>query len=505
MTSVLEYLRQSAERFPEKVALSNGETALSYKSYLSLSQKVGAYVAQKEADCRAVGVWALRSIYTPVLFFGAVWGGCCYVPLDPGLPAAKLQKILCDCKLDLILTPEETALPEGVTFAGKVVSLEKALAEGEALPCPTVGTDPAQPLYMVYTSGSTGKPKGVLKSHRAMMSFLEAYQNTFSFSADEVIGNQTPFCFDASAKDVYLALALGARLEILATELFSFPVRLIEAMNRRRITMISWVPSALSIVTQLNTFSEILPTTLQKVFFVGEVFPMKQLNRWRKALPNLQYVNLYGSSELAGICCYYQVQGEFADTDALPMGVPLENCRVYLIQDGKPIAQPGQIGELYVSSPALADCYYNDPEKNAASFLETEQGRVFRTGDLAQYTPEGLLVFAARKDYQIKHMGHRIELGEIEAAAAALEEVANCCCLYHREKSKIVLFCQPASQTVTGQEIRRKLRGLLSDYMAPNQVRLLPQLPLNPNGKIDRPALQQMLEKKQTFGGTKNG
>ena len=115
------------------------------------------------------------------------------------------------------------------------------------------------------------------------------------------------------------------------------------------------------------------------------------------------------------------------------------------------------------------------------------------------------MVFAARKDYQIKHMGHRIELGEIEAAAAALEEVANCCCLYHREKSKIVLFCQPASQTVTGQEIRRKLRGLLSDYMAPNQVRLLPQLPLNPNGKIDRPALQQMLEKKQTFGGTKNG
>lgn len=496
MTSVLEYLLQAAKRVPEKTALSDGETEISYKSYLSLSQKVGAYVAQKAPGCQAVGVWAVRSVYTPILFFGAVWGGCYYVPLDPGLPAAKLQKILCDCKLDLILTPEAIVLPEGVEFAGSVVSLKEALAEGETLPCPPMGTDPAQPLYMVYTSGSTGKPKGVLKSHRAMTSFLEAYQNTFSFSPEEVIGNQTPFCFDASAKDVYLALALGARLEILATELFSFPVRLLEAMNRRKITMISWVPSALSIVTQLNTFSEILPVTLQKVFFVGEVFPMKQLNRWRKALPDLQYVNLYGSSELAGVCCYYEVHGEFADTDSLPIGVPLENSEVFLMQDGKPVTQPAQIGELYVSSPALADCYYNDPEKTAASFLETAQGRVFRTGDLAQYTPEGLLVFAARKDYQIKHMGHRIELGEIETAAAALGEVANCCCLYDKEKSKIVLFCQTASDTVTGQEIRRKLRAVLSDYMVPNKVQLLPKLPLNPNGKIDRQALQQMLAKK---------
>lgn len=501
MNSILEYLVSAAGRNPEQVALADRERSLTYGELLRQSRAVGAYLKERVPAGSAVGVWAVRNVDTPVLFYGAVWAGCYYVPLDPGLRSGKLQKILDDCRPPVILTGDGAAPKLELSFSGAWVPLAHALACAAGQPDPVPGQDPDAPLYMVYTSGSTGTPKGVLKSHGAMVSFIEAYTETFPFSTGEVLGNQTPFCFDASAKDLYLALRLGARIEILDTGLFSFPVKLIEYMNQRGVTFISWVPSALAIVTQLNTFQEVKPTTLKWVLFVGEVFPMKQLNRWRAALPEVRFVNLYGSSELAGVCCYYEVRGEFADTDTLPIGGPLGNSRVYLVRDGQVLAAPREIGELYVASPALALCYYRDEEKTAAAFrtVELRPGepeRVFCTGDLAQYTPDGLLVFAARRDHQIKHMGHRIELGEIETAAGALDEVARCCCVYDRERSRIVLFCQlTAGSGATGRDILHALKEQLSDYMVPNRVRILPELPLNPNGKIDRVALAQMLSK----------
>lgn len=501
MGSVLEYLERAAWESPERTALADQDRTFTYGEAYRLSRQVGAFVARLEGGCRPVGVWARHDAVTPLLCWGAAWGGCFYVPLDPDLPPGKLRKILDDCALDLILTASpKDALPPGTDFSGRVICLEEAVDEGRGEDCPPAGREDDVPLYMVYTSGSTGTPKGVLKSHGAVRHFIEDFAAAFPFSPAEVIGSQTPFFFDASAKDLYLTLYLGARLEVVDAGLFYAPVQLVEYLNRRRVTTICWVPSALSILTQLNTFSEIKPQYLRNVFFVGEVFPMKQLNRWRAALPQVRYVNLYGSTELAGVCCWYEVEGDFADTDRLPIGRPLGRSQVFLRAEGEIVTRPGVMGEICVASPALALCYYNDPEKTRSVFRREvlpsgEEARVLYTGDLAQYTPEGLLEFAARKDHQFKHMGRRIEAGEIEAAAAALDQVARCCCLYDGQRGKIVLFCQLASGCeATGRELRRALRDRLADYMVPNKVTILPQLPLNPNGKIDRPALRASLE-----------
>lgn len=288
MQNVLLYLEKSANLTPDKVAVAYGEDQYTFSALRSLAKRIGTAIGDMRRQ--PLGIIAARGVETIAFFMGALYSGNYYVPIDPDMPPEKKQAILDETGLQVILgTSEDRMLLSELHFDGRYISIENA---GDA-ECVLPETGDEDPLYMVYTSGSTGKPKGILKSYGAVISYIEAYCDTFDFSADDVIGNQTPFFFDASAKDIYLMLKMGCRLEILPTKLFSFPTELMEYMNAKRVSFISWVPTAISIVAQLNPFSVVKPQYLRKVFFVGEVMPMKYLNKWRKALPDIQYVNLY--------------------------------------------------------------------------------------------------------------------------------------------------------------------------------------------------------------------
>jgi non-ribosomal peptide synthetase component F len=326
------------------------------------------------------------------------------------------------------------------------------------------------------------------------MNFTDAYAKHLDFQPTEIMGNQTPFCFDASAKDIYLMLKTGARLEIIPSGKFAFPVTLIEYLNEKKITFISWVPSALAVVARLRTFRDILPTTLRRVCFVGEVFPIKDLEAWRTALPELEYINLYGSSELAGVCCLYPIPKGEPCPAALPIGRPLENSRIYLYEDGQ---LRSDRGEMLVASEALADGYFQDEEKTAKTFIHVEIDgqpcRVLRTGDWARYDEQGNLVFISRGDGQIKYKGYRIELGEIEAAVNELDFIGRACCLYNQEKERITVFCTSDRPELKLRNLNQALEGRLVDYMLPRRLVVLEEMPLNANGKIDRPYLKTLL------------
>ncbi|MCQ2485166.1 MAG: AMP-binding protein [Clostridia bacterium] len=493
MTNVLSYLEHAATSFPEKTAVALDDKRVTFSELMHLSKKMGAVIAESGIKNCAVGVIAERDIDTIALFFGVVYSENFYVPIDPDMPIEKKKSIVEDSGMTVLLGRKSNIeIVDALGFDGSFFTLDD-IGDNELDIPETIGESP---LYMVYTSGSTGKPKGVLKGHKAIINYIETYCDVFDFVSDDIIGNQTPFFFDASAKDIYLMIKTGASIEIIPTEKFAMPTVLIEYLNEKKITFISWVPTALAIVAQLKTFTYVVPETLKKVFFVGEVMPMKYLNKWREVLPDLQYVNLYGQSELAGICCYYEVKDKFEDSAVLPMGKAMPNCKIYLVDNGEIVTETGKIGEMYIVSDTLAIEYYNDAERTAESFLVKDFGegkvRCFKTGDLAYLDENGNFIFASRSDFQIKHMGHRIELGEIEAVAGALEEIQRCCCLYNSKIKKIVLFAELANGCeCTGREIQGVLRTKLSSYMVPNKVVITEKLPLNANSKIDRQKLKE--------------
>lgn len=490
---MITLFEQTAARFPERTAIADPDTVLSFSKLRELARRAAAVIAEKNPSRKPVCVMAERNVYTVALFLAVLYSGACYLPLDPTAPEEKRRKIIEGSGAALTvgaLLPREAGHDAENCI---MIDFEQLPAEPATLPTPEAGL-----LYLIYTSGSTGTPKGIAKSHRAMADFIFAYIAEFGFDETTVIGNQTPFYFDASAKDIYLMVACGASIEILPTKLFSFPVRLVEYMNERRVNFISWVPSALSIVVQLNTFSEIKPLYLKRVSFVGEVFPVKHLNKWLQALPDVEFVNLYGSSEMCGIVCFYRVHEPLDPKDSLPLGSALGNCEVRLVADGEIVTAPDIAGEIYVCSKSLAEGYYKDAERTARSFVTLDLGegekRYYRTGDIARYDAAHRLVFASRSDYQIKHMGHRIELGEIEHVALTLSGLESCCCLYQEKRKHIVLFCQIEKESgLTEQKVRAFLKTALSDYMQPHKIVISEQLPHNANGKIDRAALAAAL------------
>lgn len=493
MNNLMEYLTQCVQDFPDKCAVALRDQKYSFEQLYARARQYAYLISKTDQTNKPIGVFSHHTPETIAMFFGVLFSGNYYVPIDPEMPKKKVQMILEDANISVLIGEIVTkATVDEIGFSGHYFSPEDLTGHM----CERSLQDSNAPAYMVYTSGSTGKPKGVLKSHKAVITYIESFVEVFHLSSQEVIGNQTPFFFDASAKDIYLMLKNANTLEIIPQTLFTLPPELIDYLNQKRITYICWVPTALTIVAQLNPFSLVKPTTLKKVFFVGEIMPTKYLKKWMDALPHLQYVNLYGSSEIAGICLYHRVSKADCLKRTLPMGKAMPHCRIYLLdEDGNLITNPEQTGEIHIVSDSLATQYYNDAEKTKASFFMKDFGegpvRCFKTGDLAQYDQENNLVFTTRTDFQIKHMGRRIELGEVEAICNDIPEIARCACVYDITKRKLILVCA-LSQGVALKplELKSVVKQHLTAYMVPNKIVILEQLPLNANGKIDRQLLK---------------
>lgn len=494
---VLDYLDVTVERVPDKVAFANEKEALTFRQVYDQSRNVATFLAGKGIYKEPVVIFMNKHPKTITAFFGVIYAGCYYVPIDEEMPRGRIDLILDNLKPRAIICDEKTAEPaRDFTFEGEIYLYDE-ISTGEAdeealkeIRDKAIDTDP---IYVVFTSGSTGIPKGVAACHRSVLDYIEQLCETLEFNENTVFGNQTPLYFDACLKELYPTLKFGATTYLIPKSLFMFPVKLVEFLNEHQINTICWVVSALTMISAFGAFQKVKPEYLHTIAFGSEVFPIKQFNLWRSVLPDAKFTNLYGPTEGTGMCCYYKVEREFAPDEVIPIGRPFKNTEILLLNEKNERAAEGEPGEICIRGTSVTLGYFNNPEKTAEVFVQNPLNHaypelIYRTGDIGKYNERGELVFVSRKDYQIKHMGHRIELGEIEVNVNMLEGIKLSGCIYDTQKGKIVLYYVGDMES---RELTALLKEKLPRYMIPNYVERLPEMPLTANGKINRVFLKQ--------------
>ncbi len=494
--TITSYLQNSAARFPEKTAFADQHQNLTYRQLWQMACRAGGEISRKLSGQKRKPVFVCigRNAASAASFFAVAASGNFYVPIDPDLPDTRLQNIFQTMQPRLVITTDEITrdLPFHKADIVSFQELADKPADENLLHSIFEAALDTDPLYCIFTSGSTGVPKGVLISHRSVIDMVEQFTDTFGFNCENIYGNQAPFDFDVSVKDIYLTVRNGGTMQILEKPLFSQPKLLIQRMEERKVNTIIWSVSAMKILSALKTFDVVLPCHLRLVMFSGEILPCKVLNDWVNHLPDVNFVNLYGPTEITCNCTYYKINRRFADTDSIPIGRPFQNTGILLLDGNTPVTQPGQIGEICVTGSCLALGYYQNPERTAAAFCQNPlqnawPEKMYRTGDLGSRNLQGELMFIGRADSQIKHMGFRIELGEIETAANAVEGVTSACCLYDQQKERLCLFYQGPEQI--NRKLTGELKKLLPRAMVPTRLHYMEHLPENRNGKIDRAAL----------------
>lgn len=495
--NVLEYLERSADRCGEKTAFSDETESVTFARMRAQARRLGTLLARTvEGVNGPVAVFVDRTACTLTAMQAVLYSGNFYVPLDNKMPEARMRKILGQVQAKaLVYAPGDAALAQTLSDCCPPVSMEAGFAAEE---------DPdllerrrrqildVDPVYAIFTSGSTGTPKGIVVSHRSVIDFTEWMTDFCGYTEREVFANQAPFYFDLSVKDVYQTLKLGATCHIFPKKLFLFPLLLVRQLQEKQVTALNWATSAFHLTASSGALEKCAPVSVKKAALGGEALQAKHVNAWRRALPDLHVINLYGPTEVTVDCTGYHLDRDFADEEPIPLGLACENKQILLLdQDLKPV-NPGESGEICVRGSGLANGYFGEWDKTNAAFIQNPLNlhypdRIYRTGDMA-VERDGLLYFLARKDGQIKHMGYRIELGEIEVALHSIPEISAAACLYDGERDRIL--CVYAGN-LDSNALARAMRAVVPKYMLPNLYVQLDRLPYNANGKVDRVLLKE--------------
>lgn len=518
----IEYLERSARLFPNKTAVIDEFGTCTYNELLERSRAIAQGLLAADAQSNASGnpeTCAAGSVNAPApqpvvvfmekridmlaSFLGALMAGRFYVPVDPSVPAERARNVYATLANGMpgengpvviantdTITAARAIFPEG--RVALVDDLLQHTVDSAALENVARSLVSSNPAYVLFTSGSTGMPKGVAVSHRSICGFVDAFVEAFDIRDDDVIGNQAPFDFDVSVKDIYGALATGATIVLLPRRLFSAPAQLVDALREHKVTVMTWAVAALCLVSSLHGLDHAPLPSVRLVLFSGEVMPRKHLARWLEHLPEVTFANLYGPTEITCNCLYHIVDRSRAYLDGLPLGEPLGDRRILVLDEGmQPVSEPGQVGELYVGGPNIALGYYADPARTEGAFMPNPipgalPETAYRTGDLVRIGEGGELFFSGRADNQIKHQGHRIELEEIDAAFERCPGVERCRCAYNERFKRIHAFFEGSAEI---DELRRAVSSMLPGPMVPASIERVERMPLTKNGKVDRRAL----------------
>jgi amino acid adenylation domain-containing protein len=522
---IQEYLSRQAERRPDAVALVLDDQRLTYGELEEESNRLARVL--RDSGCvrgDRVTIFQPKQPAAIVSMLGALKADCAYVPIDVASPAPRVAKILEAADPRVILVDpssaklfDETLGEAELARAPVVGSVGEGALSGErfasAFSPPDWASADASPVdaqngpddiaHLLFTSGSTGTPKGVMIKHENVVTFVEWATSYFGTKEGDRISGHPPLHFDLSTFDIYGTFLAGAELHLVPASLNLIPQKLADFIRRSELTQWFAVPSIFTFMAKFDAIEQDDFPTVERILWCGEVLPTPVLVYWMKRVPHPAYTNLYGPTEATIASSYYTMPGlPPSETEPIPIGVACEGEELLVLDSELSPVADGETGDLYIAGVGLSPGYWRDEEKTAAAFLPDPRPggeRIYKTGDLARRTPDGLFHFLGRADSQIKSRGYRIELGEIETALSSLSELGESavvgvdvggfegtaiCCAYAPAGGADV---QPA-------DVRKRLQKLLPTYMLPSRWHVMDVLPKNVNGKIDRRRLREHFE-----------
>ncbi|MGW2415540.1 amino acid adenylation domain-containing protein [Streptomyces tubercidicus] len=495
--TVPELFRAQAHATPDATALIADGVHTSYAELNTRADQLARHLREQGVGPEQIVALALpRSPELVVALLAVLKAGAAYLPIDTGYPADRIRFMIQDARPALVVTHSGTGglWAEGtVTVCLDDPAVQDQLARSEVTD-PDIAPDPAHPAYVIYTSGSTGTPKGVAVPHSGVVNRLRWMQSAYGLGADDRVLQKTPAGFDVSVWEFFWPLLQGAALVLAKPDGHQDAQYLAELVAAEGITTAHFVPSMLDAF--LNEPSARRCVSLRQVFASGEALPAHLVTRFHSVLPARLH-NLYGPTEATVDVTFHPCDADGDVHGDPPIGRPIANTRVYVLDAALSPVAPGVAGELYLAGAGLARGYVNRPGLTAERFVPDPHGapgtRMYRTGDLACWNRDGTLRYLGRTDDQVKLRGFRIELGEVQSALAARPDVASAAVVIREDRpgdQRLVGYAVMRDGAVFDQrEVRRFLGLRLPEHMVPAAVVPLAGLPLTPNGKLDRKSL----------------
>jgi len=497
--TIHQLFEEQTEKTPGRTAVVFDNSFLTYRELNEQANQLAHYLRERGVTADTlVALYVERSLEMIVAILGILKAGGAYLPMDAAYPRERLNLMLEDAHVSHVVTKNILAadvFQKDRSFV--LLDLEQKAISAEPITPPICNTSPDNLAYCIYTSGSTGKPKGVLLEHRNVVRLMVNDKPKFAFTANDVWTMFHSYCFDFSVWELCGALLHGGKLVLVPEAVTKDPISFVNLLIHERITILNQTPTSFYNIAQEVLKRTKLDLSLKYVIFGGEAVDPHQLLSWKQAYPDVKLVNMYGITE----CTVHVTFKELTDSDITDgvsnVGNPISTTTVYIGDSALRLLPVGVRGELYVGGDGLARGYLNRPDLTAEKFIpdpftDQEGGRLYRTGDVARYLPNGDLEFLGRIDHQVKIRGFRIELGEVEAALAQHPSVRQLVVTTREEipgEKRLVAYIVSNTEEFVLDELRNFLRKKLPDYMLPVAFVRLNTLPLTPNGKVDHSAL----------------
>ena len=498
--SLHHLVEKQAHKTPNAIAIIHEGKGLSYQALNESANRLAHYlVAQGAKAERLVGISLVRSPEMIVAFLGVLKAGAAYVPIDPNYPESRRQYILADAQVEILLTQTAllTQLATEQKQVDKVLCLDRMTDELAAYSTqnPSIRVDPEQLAYVIYTSGSTGNPKGVMAHHRGLVNYSLSLAEALALTATDRMLQFSTMSFDFIVSEVYPTLAVGGALVLRSDEMVTSTGAFVQFIADNEVSVIQFTTAFWhELVSGIDRLGIALPPSLRIVLFGGEKASLTLCRQWLEKVGDYpRLFNAYGPTESTVITTLYDAIAEGYDgSEDLPIGRAIRNARTYVLDENLQPVAAEESGELYIGGPGVTRGYLNLPEKTQAVFVNNpfEPGtRLYKTGDLVRMDKTGLISFVGRADFQVKIRGFRIELGEIESCLDRFGAIAQRVVIAREDtpgdKRLVAYIVMQPGLTLNRTDLNQFLAKQLPTFMMPSAVIELPEMPKNPNGKIE--------------------